>query len=105
MSCCLQEGGVAALRVKGRFAFDAATHRDFLGACLGTGIDRSKVGDIIVLGEEGAQILVVPELVDHLETSLLQVWPTSSKTETRGPSLRRTLAFYVEAWWEKAIVL
>lgn len=34
---------VAALDVSGNFMFDAATHRDFLGACLGTGIDRSKV--------------------------------------------------------------
>lgn len=25
-----------------------ASHRDFLGACLGTGIDRSKVGDVIL---------------------------------------------------------
>ena len=25
-----------------------ANHRDFLGACLGTGLERSKVGDIIV---------------------------------------------------------
>jgi RNA-binding protein YlmH len=35
---------VAALEVAGSFMFDAATHRDFLGAVLGTGIERSKVG-------------------------------------------------------------
>lgn len=34
---------VAALEVAGNFMFDAASHRDFLGAALGTGIDRSKV--------------------------------------------------------------
>lgn len=44
------------------------------GACLGTGIERSKVGDILISGERGAQILVAPNLVEHLEQSLTQVW-------------------------------
>ena len=47
--------------------------RDFLGSILGTGIERSKVGDIIILGETGAQILVAAELVEHFEQSLTQV--------------------------------
>ena len=38
-----QAGGVAALSVRGNFMFDPATHRDFLGALLGTGIERQKV--------------------------------------------------------------
>ena len=38
-----QAGGVAALNVRGNFMFDPATHRDFLGALLGTGIERQKV--------------------------------------------------------------
>ena len=38
-----QAGGVAALCVRGNFMFDPATHRDFLGALLGTGIERQKV--------------------------------------------------------------
>lgn len=32
-----QLGGVAALDVRGNFMFDAANHRDFLGALVGTG--------------------------------------------------------------------
>ena len=64
---------LAALEIAGNFLFDTATHRDFLGAMLGTGIIREKVGDIIVLGARGAQAIVVPELVPFLETSLLQV--------------------------------
>ncbi|CAK0782752.1 hypothetical protein CVIRNUC_005947 [Coccomyxa viridis] len=68
-----QEGCVAALSVKGNFMFDAVTHRDFLGSICGTGIDRGKVGDIIILGETGAQILVAAELVEHFEGSLTQV--------------------------------
>lgn len=33
---------VAAVAVTGNFMFDAASHPDFLGSVLGTGIDRSK---------------------------------------------------------------
>lgn len=61
------------LDIAGNFLFDPADHRDFLGAILGTGIVREKVGDIIVLGERGAQAIVVPELVDFLSSSLTQV--------------------------------
>lgn len=69
----MQTAGVSALLVKGNFIFDSANHRDFLGACLGTGIDRSKVGDILVQGEQGASILVVPDMVSHLEMNLTSV--------------------------------
>ncbi|GLC43905.1 hypothetical protein PLESTB_000921600 [Pleodorina starrii] len=68
-----QLDGVAALQVKGNFMFDPAKHPDFLGAILGTGVVREKVGDILVQGETGAQILVDPELVEHFEMSLTQV--------------------------------
>ncbi len=71
---------LAALEIAGNFLFDTATHRDFLGAMLGTGIVREKVGDIIVLGERGAQAVVVPELAAFLETSLVQVRSVPVKT-------------------------
>jgi len=64
---------MAALEIAGNFLFDTATHRDFLGAMLGTGIVRDKTGDIIVTGERGAQAIVVPELVEFLEMNLQQV--------------------------------
>lgn len=57
-----------------------------------------QVGDVLVQGEKGAQILVVPELVDHLEfsltqacTSLLPLWHPfcpqmrSGEAETASP--------------------
>lgn len=72
---------LAALSIAGNFLFDTANHRDFLGSLLGTGLVRSKVGDIIVLGERGAQAIVVPELVDFLTTSLVQVRSVSVKTQ------------------------
>ena len=71
---------LAALDIAGNFLFDTATHRDFLGSILGTGIVREKVGDIIVLGERGAQVIVVPEMVEFLETSLVQVRSVPVKT-------------------------
>ncbi|GFP78618.1 putative RNA-binding protein ylmh [Phtheirospermum japonicum] len=61
---------VAALSVSGNFSFEPCSHGDFLGAILGTGIVRDKLGDIILQGEKGAHILVVPELVDFLTSSL-----------------------------------
>ncbi len=71
---------LAAVDIAGNFLFDPATHRDFLGAILGTGIERQKVGDLLVLGEKGAQAIMVPELVPHLEMSLVQVRTVPVKT-------------------------
>jgi len=72
---------VIALDIAGNFLFDTATHRDFLGAMLGTGIVREKTGDIIVLGERGAQVVVVPELAGFLEINLKQVRSVPVKTQ------------------------
>ena len=72
---------VAALDIAGNFLFDTATHRDFLGSMLGTGIVREKTGDIIVLGERGAQAIVVPEMVEFLEMNLTQVRSVPVKTQ------------------------
>ena len=72
---------LAALDIAGNFLFDPATHRDFLGSILGTGIVRDKVGDIIVLGERGAQVIVVPEMVEFLTSALTQVRSVAVKTQ------------------------
>ena len=72
---------LATISIAGNFLFDTATHRDFLGSLLGTGLVRAKVGDIIVLGERGAQAIVVPELVEFLQTSLVQVRSVAVKTK------------------------
>ncbi len=71
---------LAAIQIAGNFLFDPPTHRDFLGAMLGGGIVREKTGDIIVLGEQGAQAIVAPELVEFLETHLTQVRSVPVKT-------------------------
>jgi len=76
---------VVVLEISGNFLFDPATHRDFLGAMLGTGIVREKTGDIIVLGERGAQTIVTPELADFLELNLTQVRSVPVKTQRIDP--------------------
>ncbi len=77
---------VVVLEISGNFLFDPATHRDFLGAMLGTGIVREKTGDIIVLGERGAQTIVTPELANFLELNLTQVRSVPVKTQPIDPS-------------------
>lgn len=51
-------------------------HRDYLGALIGEGIKREKLGDIIVR-EKGAQIIAAAELADYLATNLRQVGAVS----------------------------
>lgn len=72
---------LVALEIAGNFLFDPATHRDFLGAMLGTGIVRDKTGDIIVLGERGAQAIIAPELAEFLTMNLQQVRSVPVKTQ------------------------
>ncbi len=72
---------LVALEIAGNFLFDTATHRDFLGAMLGAGIVREKTGDIIVLGERGAQAIASPEIAEFLEMSLQQVRSVPVKTQ------------------------
>ncbi|CAI5472974.1 unnamed protein product [Closterium sp. Yama58-4] len=63
-------GAVAAVRVSGAFKQTSVSHGDFLGAVLGTGITRDKVGDIILLEGEGAQVIITPDLQDFLLSTL-----------------------------------
>ncbi len=51
-------------------------HRDYLGALMGEGIKREKVGDILV-HEKGAQIIVAAELADYLAENFRQVGSVS----------------------------
>lgn len=67
------DGAVVFLDVRGNFVFDAADHRDFLGAVLGTGIERDRIGDIYVNGERGAAVLCAPEMASFLQSSLESV--------------------------------
>eukprot|EP01025_Chloroclados_australasicus_P033017 TRINITY_DN3353_c0_g1_i1.p1 TRINITY_DN3353_c0_g1~~TRINITY_DN3353_c0_g1_i1.p1 ORF type:complete len:337 (+),score=22.40 TRINITY_DN3353_c0_g1_i1:73-1011(+) len=64
---------MVVVEVRGNFMFDAANHRDFLGACLGCGIDRSKIGDVLVQGERGAQIIMTSDISRFIQAELTMV--------------------------------
>lgn len=69
----------AALRCRWQSG-DKLTHRDFLGSILGQGIDREKVGDILV-GEDFCDILVMAELKQYLLQSFSSAGRTRLKVE------------------------
>lgn len=47
-------------------------HRDYLGAILGLGIERRKIGDLVISGEE-CQVILVPELAGFIQSNLNKV--------------------------------
>ncbi len=62
-------------------ARDAAlSHRDYLGALMGLGVRRSKIGDIIV-DKAGADIVILRELADYLLLNYLKVGRYALHTE------------------------
>ncbi|HEX3031934.1 MAG TPA: YlmH/Sll1252 family protein [Bacillota bacterium] len=67
-----EDDNIAVLEVKGNFAFQKVSHRDFLGSVLGMGIVREKLGDIIV-GDSGAQVFADREVADYLQMHLTKV--------------------------------
>lgn len=72
------EGPVKALRCTYN-ADGGITHRDILGAILGQGITREKVGDLLV-GPESCDVLVLEELADYLLLHLDSAGRTRLKT-------------------------
>jgi RNA-binding protein YlmH len=55
-------------------------HGDFLGAILGLGVRRDRIGDLHVL-EDGCHILVAEEIADYFSMNLNQVHRVSVNTE------------------------
>jgi len=60
------------LLIEGNFKMSKVTHRDYLGALLGLGIKREKLGDIVVL-ENGAQVIVAEEISDFIGSNLEKI--------------------------------
>ncbi len=54
----------------------ALTHRDYLGSLLSLGVERSVIGDILV-GEGGADIIVMKSIAEYLLTSYTKVGAVS----------------------------
>ncbi|MGB3135451.1 MAG: photosystem II S4 domain protein [Nodosilinea sp.] len=72
---------LSLLTIGGNFMFDPAEHSDFLEALLATSLHQDQLGDVIVLGERGAQAIAVPEIADSLVESLTQVRSVPVKTQ------------------------
>lgn len=51
---------------------DELSHRDFLGAILNLGIDRSKIGDIIVLNN-GAYVFLIDKMAPYVMDNLTRI--------------------------------
>ncbi len=65
--------GTVCLEITGRFPGNVKPgHRDYLGALLGLGIKREKLGDILV-NEQTAQVIVAEEIAGFVEANLNQV--------------------------------
>ena len=64
--------GLAFLEIKGNFRFVAVSHRDYLGALLGLGLQRDKLGDILVT-VDGARVVVAREVADYITGGLASV--------------------------------
>eukprot|EP00268_Persea_americana_P057221 TRINITY_DN683_c0_g1_i5.p1 TRINITY_DN683_c0_g1~~TRINITY_DN683_c0_g1_i5.p1 ORF type:complete len:189 (+),score=36.51 TRINITY_DN683_c0_g1_i5:389-955(+) len=74
---------VVALSIAGNFGFQPCSHGDFLGAILGTGITREKLGDIIV------QVGNVPVSCSKIPLLALEYEPPRTKSfKTVEASLR-----------------
>ena len=71
---------VIAVRPKSDKYAEALTHRDYLGAILGLGIERSLVGDIIVR-DRRAWFFCLASAADMLASSLAQVRRTAVAAE------------------------
>ena len=67
-----------AVRYNAKYS-KALSHRDFLGAALGLGIDRARLGDIL-LGE-GAVIIAAQEMAEYICANLEQVGRTKVNCE------------------------
>lgn len=61
---------IVALRLRGNF--ENLSHRDFLGSILGLGINRSKIGDILLHGDY-TDIIVKREISNFIEFNLEKV--------------------------------
>jgi RNA-binding protein YlmH len=59
---------------------DALTHRDFLGSVIGLGIERTKLGDIIVRDNEG-YIFVNESISEYITENLSKVKHTNVRVE------------------------
>ncbi len=74
---------VVAVRPKSEKYAEELTHRDYLGAILGLGIERSLIGDILVQGKRAWFFCLAPA-AEMLASSLTQVRRTTVEAQVTG---------------------
>ena len=74
-----------AVSVERKFTDTALSHRDYLGSVLGLGIDRSRLGDILVK-DDGALLFVAEGLADFVSGSLRKVGRVPVHTALASPA-------------------
>ena len=68
----LVEKQIKIYQLDGNFSFQKLSHRDFLGALMGLGLQRKMIGDILV-HSDFAQIITAAEIEDIIELKLKKV--------------------------------
>ncbi|HSW35521.1 MAG TPA: YlmH/Sll1252 family protein [Candidatus Limnocylindrales bacterium] len=76
---------VTAVMVKWADTSSEIGHRDILGAVLATGVRRDQVGDILLLKEGGAVIMVLTPLADYICSNLCQIGPLQVECSEKAP--------------------
>ena len=74
---------VVAVRPKSEKYAEELTHRDYLGAILGLGIERSLIGDILLQGKR-AWFFCLASAAEMLASSLTQVRRTTVEAQVTG---------------------
>jgi len=96
---------IACVNISGMFAFDPASHPDFLGAVLGAGVKREKIGDILVnsSSEGGAKVLATPAIAVFLTRALesvrtvkvnVELFPLSELEADQGAQMQEPMRTY-----------
>ena len=78
-----EEIPLCALQITGS-GFAELSHRDFMGAILALGIERSVLGEIVVTGE-GALVFTTPEMAVYLTENLTKIGRDSVKIRQVTP--------------------
>ena len=75
---------VTVVRLRGNFAYVKADHRDFLGAVLGLGLRREKLGDLLV-DADGCFVLTTKEIAEFLLQNEIRVKGVPLKGKILAP--------------------
>lgn len=90
-SICQEHFPISALQIapkNKKFGQTDLSHRDYLGSILGLGIERGKIGDILV-SEDGAVCFVHEEMADYIQFNLDKV----SRTVVSVKAVEKTQVF------------